>query len=67
MTMPDGSPAPSILTQREAARLLRVSETTLYRWRMEKQLRAMGGSRHVRFSLEELLRFSREQTESFAK
>lgn len=64
--LPDGRPAPAILTAEETVGLLRLEgehpERTLKYWRDERQLTGVRLGRKVRYPLAEVLRFIAEKT-----
>lgn len=66
-TMPDGSPAPSLMTEEEAIRFLRIDQTgvrfprqTFQRYRSSGQIVGKMVGRCVRYPVEELQRFVKE-------
>lgn len=60
--MPDGRPCPAVLTADEVVELLRLpSHNALNYYRSQKMIRGTRLGRYVRFSIEEVRRFVREQ------
>lgn len=60
--MPDGRPCPAILTADEVVQLLRLrNRNALNYYRERRMIRGTRLGRHVRFSIEEVRRFVREQ------
>ena len=60
--MPDGRPCPAVLTADEVVVLLRLpNQNALNYYRSRKMIRGTRLGRFVRFSIEEVRRFVREQ------
>jgi len=62
--MPDGKPAPFILLMSEAAALLRCSERTIRDAVKGNKLRPIDGTKHFRFTLEEIKIYAKKATET---
>lgn len=69
--MPDGRPAPLVMTPEEAGKLLRIEgvnvQTTLDRYRKEGRLRGTQVSGRVLYTVPEILAFLKKQTEIVAR
>ena len=72
--MPDGKPAPPVLTEQEAIKLLRLDtialkhpESTLRRYRDMGLLRCVQISKKVLYPLDELMEFVERQKEAVAR
>lgn len=69
--MPDGRPAPLVLTAEEAATLLRIESAdpseTLRNYRKEGRLRGTQIGKSVRYTLPEVAAFLKRQTEIVAR
>lgn len=66
--MPDGRPAPSVMTEAEAIRLLRIDvdgpkkpELTLRHYREKGKLKARRIGRHLRYTGKEIMKFLEEE------
>lgn len=63
--MPDGRPCPAVLTAEEVVSLLRLkNENALNYYRERKMIRGTRLGRYIRFSIEEVRRFVREQEDT---
>ncbi len=69
--MPDGRPAPFLLTEAEAAEILRIDtcsvknpSATLARYRAGGALRGIRVSRRILYPLNEIIRFVEEKAEN---
>lgn len=69
--MPDGKPAPYVMTAQQAAEFLQIEsgnpDETLRNYRQTGRLRGTQISKHVRYLLPDLLRFLELQGEKVAR